>query len=136
MKTFRDLAIGDRIYVYLNMKITYYTITNISHLKETETSYDRFHNEITKTKLYTIITYVNTQNKENDIEFKDIDLDNSQDKTNYGGNPIFADRDLAIKYVTDLFDYRLEKLKQLEAKYDKERSYVEKYKECLKNIPD
>lgn len=136
MKTFRDLAIGDRIYVYLNMKITYYTITNISHLKETETSYDRFHNEINKTKLYTIITYVNTQNKENDIEFKDIDLDISQTKTNHGGNPIFADRDLAIKYVTDLFDYRLEKLKDLEAKYDKERSYVEKYKECLKNIPD
>jgi hypothetical protein len=43
---------------------------------------------------------------------------------------------MAIKHVTDLYDYRKEKLAKLQVQYDKERNYIEKYKECLKNIPD
>ena len=39
MKTFKDLKIGDRIYVYQRMKIGYYTIVDINKLKEISTEY-------------------------------------------------------------------------------------------------
>ena len=43
---------------------------------------------------------------------------------------------IKIKYVTDLYDYRLAKMEKLRTSYDKECALVEKYKQCLKNIPD
>ena len=136
MKTFKDLKSGDRIYVYQRMKIGYYTIIDIHNFKETSTRYTWNHQEIKTEKHFTLITYKNSQNKEFDIEFEDSQLDNYESKTTYGRDPIFADREAAIKYVTDLYNYRLKKLADLQAKYDKEKSYVEKYQECLKNIPD
>ena len=87
-------------------------------------------------KNFTLITYKNSQNKEYDIEFADSELDNYESKTTYGRDPIFANREMAIKHVMDLFEYRKEKLAKLQAQYDKERDYIEKYKECLKNLPD
>lgn len=136
MKTFKDLKSGDRIYVYQRMKIGYYTIIDIHSFKETSTRYTWNHQEIKTEKHFTLITYKNSQNKEFDIEFEDSQLDNYESKTTYGRDPIFADREAAIKYVTDLYNYRLKKLADLQVKYDKEKSYVEKYQECLKNIPD
>ena len=136
MKTFKDLKIGDRIYIYQRMKINYYTIINIDHLKEISTDYTWDHKERKTEKNFTLITYKNSQNKEYDIEFTDSELDNYESKTTYGRDPIFANREMAIKHVMDLFDYRKEKLAKLQAQYDKERDYIEKYKECLKNLPD
>ena len=45
MKTFKDLKIGDRIYNYQRMKISYYTIIDINHLKETSIDYTWDHKE-------------------------------------------------------------------------------------------
>ena len=136
MKTFKDLKVGDRIYVYQRMKINYYTIIDISHYTETSVDYTWDHKERKTEKHFTFITYKNSQNKEFDIEFTDSQLENYESKTSYGRDPIFADREIAIKHVTDLYDYRKEKLAKLQVQYDKERNYIEKYKECLKNIPD
>ncbi len=136
MKTFKDLKIGDRIYNYQRMQIGYYIITNIDHLKETSVDYTWDHKERKTEKNFTIITYKNSQNKEFTIEFTDIQLEKSESRTNYGYIPIFADREVAIKYVTDLYDYRVAKMEKLKTVYDKEYNIVEKYKQCLKNIPD
>ena len=136
MKTFKDLKIGDRIYNYQRMKIGYYTIININHLKETSIDYTWDHKERKTEKHFTIITYKNSQNKEFTIELTELQLEKCESKTTYGGTPLFSDRELAIKYVTDLYDYRLAKMEKLKKAYDKEYVCVEKYKECLKNIPD
>jgi hypothetical protein len=136
MKTFKDLKIGDRIYVYQRMKIIYYTIVDVRTLKETSTSYTWDHKEIKLERKFIIITYKNSQNKENDIEFSEYELEKCESRTTYGRDPIFADREVAIKYVTDLYDYRVAKIEKLRTAYDKECSIVEKYKQCLKNIPD
>lgn len=136
MKTFKDLKIGDRIYVYQRMKIGYYTIIDISKLKEISTEYTWDHKEVKREKNFIFIKYKNSQNKEYDIEFSENTLDECESKTTYGRDPIFADREAAIKYVTDLYDYRLAKMEKLRDAYDKECACVEKYKQCLKNIPD
>ena len=136
MKTFKDLQIGDRMYVYQKMKIIYYTITNINNLTETSIDYTWDHKEVKREKNFIIITYKNSQNKEYDIEFSEYELDKYESRTTYGRDPIFANREAAIKYVTDLYDYRLKKMEKLKTAYDKECACVEKYKECLKNIPD
>ena len=136
MKTFKDLKIGDRIYVYQRMKIIYYTIVDVRSLKETSISYTWDHKERKTEKNFTIITYINSKNKEFDIEFTDTQLKKGDSRTNYGRDPIFADREVAIKYVTDLYDYRLKKIEKLRDAYDKECACIEKYKQCLKNIPD
>ena len=136
MKTFKDLKIGDRIYNYQRMKIGYYTIININHLKETSVDYTWDHKERKTEKNFIIITYQNSQNKEFNIEFTEEQLERNESCTMYGGTPIFSDRDMAIKHVTDLYDYRLAKMEKLKKAYDKEYICVEKYKECLKNIPD
>ena len=136
MKTFKDLKIGDRIYNYQRMKIGYYTIININHLKETSIDYTLDHKERKTEKNFIIITYKNSQNKEFTIEFTESQLERNESCTMYGGIPIFSDRDMAIKHVTDLYDYRLAKMEKLRTSYDKECTLVEKYKQCLKNIPD
>lgn len=136
MKTFKDLKIGDRIYNYQRMKIGYYTIIDINHLKETSVDYTWDHKERKTEKKFIIITYQNSQNKEFTIELTESQLEKCESRMTYGGIPLFSDRELAIKYVTDLYDYRLKKMEKLRDAYDKECACIEKYKQCLKNIPD
>ena len=114
----------------------FFTGIDISHYIETSVDYTWDHKERKTEKHFTFITYKNSQNKEFDIEFTDSQLENYESKTDYGRDPIFSDKELAIKHVLNLYNYRKEKLAKLQVQYDKERNYIEKYKECLKNIPD
>lgn len=136
MKIFKDLKIGDRIYNYQRMQIGYYIITNIDNLSETSVDYTWDHKRVERKNKYTVITYKNSQGKENTVEFDEYGLNEYISRTRYGSTLIFSDKEMAIKYVTDLYNYRVEKLKKLKEKYDKEYAYVEKYKECFENIPD
>ena len=136
MKTFKDLKIGDRIYNYQKMKLGYYTVIDIHTLKETSVDYTWDHKKRKRERKFVIITYKNSQGKEFDIEFTGADLNDVQSYTTYGRVQIFSDKEAAIKYVTDLYDYRLAKMEKLRTSYDKECALVEKYKQCLKNIPD
>jgi hypothetical protein len=139
-KTFGQLQIGDQMYCYTKMKVIPYTIINIENKEEVSTSWT-YHKEIIKSNRYRIIKYINSKGQEYTLEFNDTpnyrinsELEDFQRK-NYSGE-IFSDRNAVIKYVTDLFDYRKQKLKKLQIQYDKERDYIEKYKECLKNLPE
>ena len=136
MKTFGDLQVGDRIYYFQRMKIGFYTITSVENFTETSIDYTWNHEEVKRDKNYTIIKYINSQNKEFDIEFNQYQLEGFKSRTRYGSTPIFSDRNAAIKHVTDLFDYRKGVLADLQARYDKERTLIEKYKDCLSNLPD
>jgi hypothetical protein len=133
MKTFKDLVKGDRIYTYQKMKISFYTVTDVEHREETSIDWTWDHKERKTVKRYVFIYYKNTQGREDTLSFSD-DFDECE-TYNYGVN-LFSNREAAIKHVTDLYNYRLEKLEKLRNKYDKERSYIEKYKECLKHLPD
>ena len=136
MKTFEDLQVGDRIYYFQRMKIGYYIITSIENCTDTFVDYTYRHEKITREKNYTIIKYKNSQNKEFDIELNPLNLCKYQSRTRYGSTPIFSDKNAAIKHVTDLFDYRKSVLESLQERYTKERNLIEKYKECLSNLPD
>ncbi len=140
-KTFGQLQIGDQMYCYMKMKVISYTIIDIKNKEEVSTSWTYDHKEIKKVNRYRIIKYINSKGQEYTLDFNDTpkyrvnsELDDFR-CTNYSGE-VFSDRNAVIKYITDLFDYRKQKLEKLQIQYDKERSYIEKYKECLKNLPE
>jgi len=140
-KTFGDLKVGDQMYCYTKMKVISYTIIDIQDKEEVSTSWSHDHKEIKNIKKYRFIKYINSKGKEYELEFDDnpsysrnSELEKFRCK-NYSGE-VFSDRNAIIKYITDLYDYRKQKLVELQYLYDKERDYIEKYKECLKNLPD